>query len=240
MKIFVVLPAYNESENIPALMEDLVRLKNSGEDLRAVMVDDGSADNSAALAESYKDRLDVTVVKHETNLGLGPTMRTGLRTVLASAKSGDMVVTMDADQSHPVNLIPMLKEKLSQGFDVVIASRYAPGGDELGLSKPRRVVSRICSWLFRLIRPIKNVRDYTCGYRMYRSDTLKMLAEKTGNNFFKVNGFPAMCELLLTLSKCNVKVGESPLTLRYDLKKGKSKMRFFRTTYQYLRVLICT
>src|SRR5262245_55439848 len=147
MTIFIVLPAYNEAQNLPPLFDQIFTLtqKTPGNQYKTILVDDGSADQTDKTGEPFKTKLDIVVEKHQQNLGLGAASRTGLRRALELGKEGDVIVTMDADNSHPPALIPKMLEKIQAGSDVVIASRYCSGAKELGLSPMRSALSQACS-----------------------------------------------------------------------------------------------
>lgn len=245
MTILVVLPAYNESENLNPLLESYVRLSRSGETkenalhYKVVVVDDGSTDETSKVAESFKDRLDIVVEKHPRNMGLGPALRTGLKATLSLTEMDKkaVVVTMDADNSHSPDLIPEMVQKIHEGYDVVIASRYVEGGRELGLAKYRSLLSAGCSWLLELFFPIKGAKDYTCGYRAMRVSILQKVATETKGIFFREDSFVCVSELLLNMHKSGARVFEVPLVLRYDLKKGASKMKVFPTIFRYFSMI---
>src|SRR5205085_2155021 len=98
--------------------------------------------------------------------------RDGLRRASELASAGDIIITMDADESHtPSQMIRMI-QMVREGYDVVIASRYQPGSRVHGLSLLRKIVSRAASVLMRVTFPTPGVSDYTCGYRAYRAEAL--------------------------------------------------------------------
>src|SRR5262249_57428095 len=121
-------------------------------------------------------------------------------------------------------------ERLQQGADVVIASRYEPGGEEIGLSHIRRVLSRGASFLLTMILPVRGARDYTCGYRLYRVQTLRRAAQAWGDKLVEEAGFTCMAEVLLKLGRGGAGGPGGPLRLRHDLQGGASKMKGGRTT----------
>ena len=165
-------------------------------------------------------------------------MRTGLSWACGHATEGDVVVAMDADNTHSPALIPALLERIEEGHDVVIASRYAPGGAEVGLSWRRRLMSRAASALLARFFPIPGVRDYTCGYRAYRVSALQRGVGRFGDHLIEEAGFTCMAELLVKLAAAGCRVAEVPLVLRYDLKAGASKMRVARTVLRYGRLIM--
>ena len=173
--ILVVLPAYNEAEATPRLLgrlRDVARASN--QPIRCLVVDDGSRDGTAEAAERENgDALPVQVVRHAHNRGLHGALDTGLRTAVAQFAADDWIVTMDADDTHPPDLIPLMMSSAARhDASVVIASRFQPGAEWHGLSWDRLLFSYTVSWMFRIAWPMPNVRDYTCGYRAYRAGVI--------------------------------------------------------------------
>jgi dolichol-phosphate mannosyltransferase len=198
------------------------------------VVDDGSRDGTIAAARSFADRLSIEVVPHGVNRGLGAALRTGLTAALERASDADAIATMDADNTHDPALLPDMLRRLEEApADLVIASRYTPGGEEVGLTALRRVLSRGASLLLTLVAPVRGARDYTCGYRLYRAALLRRAAGAWGDRLIEEAGFTCMAEVLLKLGRGGARVAEHPLILRYDLKEGASKMKVLRTIGRY-------
>ncbi|MGA9115212.1 MAG: glycosyltransferase [Bacteroidota bacterium] len=233
--ITVVLPAFNEEKNLPPLIDRIgAALSCLDSPFRILVVDDGSTDGTADAARSAALSLPVELIRHPRNLGLGAAMRTGF----ASARSGGgSVVTMDADNSHDPILIPRMIRLLEEGHDVVIASRFRTGGREIGVPPHRRVLSHAAGGMMRILVRYPGVRDYSCGYRAYGAGVLSRLAERFGENFVREQGFACMFEILLKLKAVGARATEVPLVLRYDLKRGASKMRVGRTMLRYTALL---
>lgn len=234
--LYVMLPAFNEEKALSSLLDAYCRvLPTIGMDYSVVLVDDGSADDTVRVARVYSADLSMTILKHGHNRGLGAAMRTGLAFIAEHGTDDDLVATMDADNTHDPALIPLMIDKLAQGADVVIASRYESGGEEIGLSIHRRLLSRGASFLLHSIYRIPGAQDYTCGYRMYRPNKLREGIQRYGDEFITENSFVCMAEILIKIAKLPATVAEVPLTLRYDLKEGASKMKKVRTILRYLK-----
>ena len=240
--IHVVLPIYNEAQSLPALFENLDKylkeLEAKGYKSRYVLCDDGSRDDSAKIIKEHGEVWPTKIVTHETNKGLGTTLRDGLWAALEDAKEEDIVVTMDADNTHPADLMLPMEKEIKAGADVVIASRYREGADVVGLSAFRKFMSwgaRVC---FQLVFPIPGLRDYTCGYRMYRVSLLKKAFAHYGKDFIEYSGFHAMADVLLRLARFGPKIAEVPMVLRYDLKGGASKMAVGSTVLKTLQMML--
>lgn len=236
---WVVLPAFNEEEALGSLLDGIAAaLDGAGMPYRVVVVDDGSRDRTLAIAEELARRLPVEIVRHPVNQGLGAALRDGLTHAAGRAAPGDAVVTLDADGSQPAGLIPRLVERLDEGFDVVIASRYRPGSAVHGVPALRRALSYWGGWLFRVLFPTRGVRDYTCGFRAYRAGVLQEAIAEEGAALFDQDGFQCMVDLLLKLRRRGATFAEEPLVLRYDQKRGASKMRVSRTIVTTLALLV--
>lgn len=233
--VWVLLPAYNEAENLPELLRQLAELR--WESLRVVVVDDGSTDGTGEVAAGWPG-LAVHVVSHGQNLGLGRALATGLREVLARASPEDVVVTLDADGSHLPEQVPALVDAVRGGADVAVASRYRPGAQVRGVPGYRRALSLLARLLLAVLFPVPGVRDYTCGFRAYRASLLRAATDRYGDRLVESQGFAATAEVLLKLRTLEPKVHEVPIVLRYDLKRGRSKLPPLRTVLQYLRLLV--
>jgi dolichol-phosphate mannosyltransferase len=238
--IIAALPAYNEAEALPRLLQRMRETQpDLVEPLRVVVVDDGSQDDTAAAADRCDSEvLRVEVVRHDRNRGLHGALDTGFRAALERAQPQDWILTMDADDTHPPSLIvPMLAKARETGATVVIASRFQPGAEWFGLSWDRVLFSRTVSWMFRIAWPLRNVRDYTCGYRLYRAHLLKQAYEKWGDAFVNEPSFACMPDVLWKVSRLSPVFAEVPLSLHYDRKPGASKMNVGRTIRRTLALI---
>lgn len=231
MTITVLLPAYNEEKDLPGLLERLDQALNSIGGYQVLVVDDGSQDTTAEIVRAAQKFMPVTLIQHPQNMGLGAAIRTGLK---AAAMLNGTIVTLDADNSQDPLLIPDMVEKIEAGADVVIASRFRPGAQEVGVPPHRIMLSHLSSGVIRRLVRYPEARDYTCGFRAYRLETIRQLIDTYGDNFLRENGFSCMLEVLLNIKRIGGKVAEVPLVLRYDLKEGASKMRIIRTSWRYL------
>jgi dolichol-phosphate mannosyltransferase len=238
MKAWVILPAFNEAENLPALLEAIAATGVSlGIAYTILVVDDGSQDDTANVARRFGERLPLQLISHETNRGLARTIETGIRVALRGADEKDVVVTMDADNTHSPTLIPSMLREIERGADLVIASRFVAGGAEEGVPFMRRVLSRGVGVLMRARFSLQGVRDYSCGYRVYRVASLQAAVDAYGDRLIEAQGFTVMAELLVKMAPFCRGIVEVPLHLRYDLKRGGSKIRVLRTVVGYVRLL---
>jgi dolichol-phosphate mannosyltransferase len=203
-----------------------------------VLVDDGSSDGTLEVLHECKQKYPLTIVRHERNCGLAATIRDGLLEALRRAADADVVVTMDADGTHPPDLILRMMEMIHTGCDVVVASRFQPGATVYGVPFHRRILSLGASHLCRTLFPTQGVRDFTCGYRAFRASLLQEALRKYGDHLFDAEGFCCTLDLLLKLRRLKAVFEETPITLRYDLKAGKSKMHVGQTIFGTLVLLV--
>jgi dolichol-phosphate mannosyltransferase len=237
--ILVVLPAYNEAEALPRLLARLAEVApRLQQPLQVLVVDDGSRDGTAEAAGGTAVSVPVRVVRHPENRGLHGALDTGLRGALDMCSDDDWIVTMDADDTHPPDLIRSMMAHANDGASVVIASRFRPGAEWHGLTWDRVLFSYGVSWIFRFSWRIRGVRDYTCGYRAYRADVLRRAYARWGTGFINEPSFACMPDVLWKVSRLGVPMSEVALPLHYDRKPGASKMRVLRTIRRTLLLIV--
>jgi dolichol-phosphate mannosyltransferase len=236
--ILLALPAYNEELSLPQLLEAFRQEVSSRKwDAQVVIVDDGSKDATLSVIQEWASRLPIELVRHVENRGLGETIRDALRRASEISAPDDVIITMDADNTHPPALIGAMLDRLNAGCDVVIASRYRRGSRVVGLSPFRHLTSYGARFLFQAAFPTRGVRDYTCGFRAYRASTLQRAFALFGDQFVTERSFACMAEILLKLRSLRVKMCEVPMVLRYDQKEGASKMNVSRTVWKTLLLM---
>ena len=237
-KVIMALPAYNEQEALPELLERIGgAFADSNLPYEVVIVDDGSSDDTAKIASQMSFQMPIHLIQHEQNQGLGTTLRDGLREAVDRAGERDIIVTMDADNTHPPGLINRMVQMIHEGCDVVIASRFEHGGCAVGVPFDRVILSLGARALFTVLFPTRGVRDYTSGYRAYRASVIRQGFADHGDNLVAEKGFSCMADILLKLRRQGALFGEAPLRLRYDRKGGESKMRVFNTIWLTLKLL---
>ena len=240
-KTIVALPAYNEEASLGSLMEAFGKLLRESPDLnlQILVVNDGSTDRTVEILEQLKESLPLEIVNHGRNMGLGEAIRSCLKEALARCSSdNDIIVNMDADNTHLPHYIPRLVERIEKGADIAIASRYQPGSREMGVPFLRRLYSRGARLLFSVFLRLPGVRDYTCGYRAYRAGLIRRALEKFGDSIIARNGFACTDDLLVNLAALTDKIDEISFILRYDNKIGESKLPLLLTIKETLKLLI--
>ena len=140
--VYVVLPAYNEEESLGPLLERIDTSMHEDETTyKVIVVDDGSRDRTLDIAHRYATDIPISIQRHEKNQGLGATIRDRLRTAAMLCSSNDIVVAMDADNTHTPGLIRSMVRLIREGNDVVIASPYQPGSYIRGVPFHRNCLS---------------------------------------------------------------------------------------------------
>ena len=238
MRIYFALPAFNEEKDLSNLLTAFGRqMEISRYAFRVVIVDDGSTDGTLNVIRQWSAKMPIEVVQHVANRGLGETIRDALQVSAGLAENDDIVVTMDADNTHSPAVIPSMVAAIQSGAGVVIASRYRRGSKVVGLSPLRHLMSYGARFLFQTIFPIRGVRDYTCGFRAYRAALLKEAFARYGTTFVQERGFAAMAEILLKLRALQPAFDEVPMVLRYDFKSGDSKVRVAATVMKTIGMM---
>lgn len=237
--LWVAMPAYNEGPRLsPLLARWVAVLSKLSIPHRYVLVDDGSTDATSRVLADFALHQPLDVITHSPNQGLGASLRDALRHVAGGGLADDLLVMMDADNTQPPELLPeMLAAAADHGADVVIASRFRPGAQSIGLSPFRRLTSLGARVLFRWTIPIPGVRDYTCGYRLYRVALLQRAFRTLGAEFCRREGFDATADILLRLATLDAVFTEVPLCLDYTPKRGASTMQVARTVFRTLALM---
>lgn len=210
----VVVPTYQEADNIATLLR---RIRTAAPAVSVLVVDDGSPDGTADVVEAIGATVDdVEVLRRTSKQGLASAYQAGFAHAIAGG--ADVVITMDADLSHDPIVIPMLLEASESGADLVIGSRYVPGGRILDWTAPRRALS---SWGNRYATSALRlpVRDATSGYRAYRADVIDV----EDMRLIRASGYGFLIEMAYRLVRRGGKLVEVPITF-VDRQHGTSKI----------------
>ena len=228
MNAFIVIPTYNEKENIKSLVTSIFNL---GSDFRLVIVDDCSPDGTGKLADELaKEDSRVKVIHRPGKLGLGTAYIEGFQYALDH--KAEYVLSMDGDLSHQPKYLPDFLKKI-RDYDVVIGSRYTKGGQILHWGIHRYVLSYGANLLARNILRLK-IKDCTSGFRCYRRELLETIAFSE----IKSEGYSFLIEMIFWCHNAGLKIAETPITF-IDRKRGKSKIskrEIFRAVYTLLRL----
>lgn len=236
MVIFII-PAYNEEDNIATLLINTAKTMSIlGNNYKILVVNDGSNDKTAEIVKSFAPNLPVELINFTEHRGVGEAFRQGFQLALDQAKDTDIIVTKEADNTSDLAILNEMLNKIYEGYDLALASCYAPRGGIEKTSRDRIILSRGASFLIRLFFPIK-VYTSSSFYRAYKVIFLKKAFESYGSELIKEDGFVCMVELLIKLHRLGAKIVEVPMVLRGDLRKGKSKIKRIKTIFGYFRLI---
>jgi len=214
-RVCVVVPTYNERENIAPLVESIERAGVPG--LSLLFVDDGSPDGTAAeVVHQSEQNSWVSLLRRPRKMGIGSAYQDGFKAAIDSI-GPDVLVEMDADLQHPASALPGLVTAIGNGADVAIASRYIPGGGISGWGRLRRMVSRGANAYARSMLGL-SVKDATSGYRAFS----RAAAEAVARADLPAKGFEFQVATLHLL-KDKWKTVEVPFTFN-ERTAGKSKL----------------
>lgn len=229
---FVVVPTYNEADNLDDLLLQLLALPVR---LGVIVVDDNSPDGTGEMADQWAVRYPnrVFVVHRPGKLGLGTAYIAGFNKALQELHA-ERVMTMDADFSHNPRYIPDIIA-LSRSKHVVIGSRYVPGGGSRNCTRKRILLSKIANLVARSFLGLK-ARDVTAGFRLYRCEVLESIPL---DQIFS-NGYSFLIEMLFLCQRRGWQIGEIPIIFE-DRRKGKTKIsrqEILKAQYTVLRLFL--
>jgi dolichol-phosphate mannosyltransferase len=231
IETYVVVPTYNEADNLDELLTELLDLPVQ---LGVIVVDDNSPDGTGELADKWAQRFPgrVHVVHRPAKMGLGTAHIAGMRRALDLGARA--VMTMDADFSHHPRYIPAMIAKARE-MHVVIGSRYEPGGGSRNCSWKRVAMSRGANLFARTLLSLK-AKDATAGFRLYRREVLESIP--LGEIFS--NGYSFLVEMMFMCQRRGWSIGEVPIIFE-DRRKGQTKIsrqEIYRALYTVLRLLV--
>lgn len=237
MKVWIMLPAFNEEDSIPLIFPKIKKVFTEKKmEYHIVVVEDGSTDHTLKVLERMRDVYPLDIVSHKINRGLGETERDGFEYIAEHADENDIIIRFDCDDTHEPEYIVSLLDKLKEGYDVVSTSRFQPGGGQKGVVRYRAVISYGANLFMKLMFNLPGVKDYSCGFRAYRAQVIKDAVGIFGNSFIQLKGlgFTSTLETIVKLKLLGCRFAEVPFVLRYDNKASSSKMVTSITTLGYL------
>jgi dolichol-phosphate mannosyltransferase len=214
MRVLVVMPTYNERENVAAV---LAAVRDSVPSADIVVVDDNSPDGTAGIVTEVAEQLGrIDLLLRPGKSGLGSAYRDGFEVALD--RGYEVVVSMDVDFSHDPAVIPEMLRLVDAGADAVIGSRYVPGGTTVDWPRRRRLLSRWGNRYTSLVLGLQ-VRDCTSGFRAYRAHALKAIDPGSTT----AEGYAFLTELVRRLVRADQRIMETPIVFA-DRRYGTSKM----------------
>ena len=230
--IAIVIPSYNEVKNISILMKGIYKFLP---DSKIIIVDDSSFDENQKLKKMVKVKKEVILISRLKKSGRGSAVIEGFREALKD-KNIEYIFEMDSDLAHdPEEFARFIKKLSEKNYDLIIGSRYLPGGRIKNIAKNRTILSRVINVFLRYWLGI-HVSDFTSGFRLYSRDAVKYLTQTR----IKAKGFITLSEVLYKLYKKGFDIGEVPITWNFR-KYGKSNVNsseLFNSLYFVLKMRI--
>ncbi len=230
--LLVVIPAFNEQENLAQLFADLEgRSELRAEALRIVIVDDGSSDLTPTLIEAYTGDLPVELLRFDENQGPGAAFRAGFERVLELAPEDAFVVTLEADGTGDLAALPRMLAAAADGADVVLADWKMEN-----VAAHRRFCSAAAGYVVRKALGI-DAKTVSSFFRVYRVSVLRAAFERYGDNLIREPGFACKAEILAKMAGMGARIVEEPVALDWSRRAGESKMPVMKTMVAYWRML---
>jgi dolichol-phosphate mannosyltransferase len=234
--VVFVVPAYDEADNIPRLFADLEshpQLFSPAS--RVIVVDDGSTDGTPDVVGAYDGWLPVELVRLPENQGPGAAFRTGFHAALNGCDEDTLVVTLEADTTSDLSVLPRMLELASEGHDLVLASVHG-GGQMVNVGLLRRVLSKGAGVVVRAALGL-DARTVSSFFRVYRASVLRRAFARHGDDLIREPGFACKAELLAKIAALGASIVEVPVDLDASRRVGKSKMRIGPTLHAYWRLM---
>jgi len=232
-----VIPAFNEADNVPRLLADLeARPELFPQGSRLILVDDGSADDTVAVARSYVGPLPLEVLELGVNQGPGGAFRAGFAAALADHAEGALVVTLESDTTSDLDALAEMLQRAADGADLVLASVHN-GGQMLNVSALRRFLSRGAGMVVRRALDL-DAMTVSSFFRVYRASILDRAVATFGDDLITERGFACKAEILAKLVAVGARVEEVTVDLDASRREGESKMRLIPTMAGYMRLVV--
>jgi len=213
-KVAVVIPTYNEAENIVSLITALLKI---GDFIDVVVVDDNSLDQTAeCVLKNFNNNKQVSLLKRQRKSGRGSAIIEGMRFITQKGRY-DTIVEMDGDLSHDPSALPALLEN-TEHYDVVIGSRYIKNSEIINWPIRRKIVSKMANYYARSVFKVP-INDYSGGFRCYSRNAAHYLI----NNKFITKGHASLLEIVYMLYKKGFTFCEVPIVF-INRQKGYSKL----------------
>jgi len=233
--IYLLIPLYNEADNLPNLYKELSSVHHHDE-VTYVFSDDGSSDASIERIHALFKDCHYQIVGDGTNHGPGYAFNTGFEWILQDSKhTDDVIVTLEADCTSDIGLLNQMIAIQKLGYDMVLASVYAQGGGFDKTTFIRKFSSAVANLLFRFLFNIK-ILTLSSFYRVYSIEIIRSI-QKHNPRIISENGFICMLEILIKAIHLEAKLIEVPMVLHSSKRKGKSKMKVVKTTWEYFKFL---
>jgi dolichol-phosphate mannosyltransferase len=237
VSVAVVVPAYNEEDNLPNLFGELeAATAGAIHRYRVILVDDGSADRTAEIAAAYRGPVALDLVRQGRNTGLGAAIMAGFRRALED-ESVDVIVTIEADTTCDLGQLDRMVGEVLDGADVAQGSMHHPEGEMVDVSGFRQLTSKAASLVMRLATG-SSMHTFTNLYRGISAPFLRREFARHGDRLITEPGFAGVTELLVKFMADGARIVEVPIRLNAHKRIGESKMKVWPTVRAQGRVAL--
>lgn len=228
----IVIPTYNERQNVPQLIPKIYKIflktKISG---YVLIVDDNSPDGTWKIVRALQKQYDTLyLLRKPKKEGLGSAYRAGFAYVMENLNV-DVIFEMDADLSHDPSLIPSFLQMITQGYDVIVGSRYIEGGTTINWPLRRRIISLGANMIANLLLRL-HMHDVTSGFRCYK----RWVLENIDIENITSEGYAFQEEMLFRAKKIHARLGEIPIWF-IERSAGKSKLSKMEILYFFIKIV---
>lgn len=234
--IYIITPVYNEAPNLELLINGWRNIQNTWleYEFQFILVDDGSTDKTGELALSLSGNLNFKLITHEINKGPGYAFGSGFEYLSDCLKDEDLVVTIEGDNTSRLDTLKIMIERiLRENINVAFASPLSYGGTVVNTYWHRRFLGHAAAALTKIFLNIHGIHTFTSFFRVYQGKTIILLQKKYGKRILEFKGFECMVELLKKLTIINASITEVPMYLDTSVRKGKSKLKIWKTALLY-------
>lgn len=241
-RLLVLIPVFNEEQNIPFLLESLIKIQNQYKktlSLSIYLIDDGSTDQTAIIARKNSRKLSLEVIEHGSNRGPGAAFATGFAALRRIVRADDWVLTMEGDNTSKLEIIEKMFVRAREGFDVILASPYQYGGGFSQTTLLRRFLSSAANLIVKDLLDIRGILTVSSFFRLYRGSAVQRLQKTFGSAILEKRGFESMVELVMKMVMLHLSISEVSMLLDSSKRHGKSKMKIWKTAVGYFSLWHC-
>lgn len=237
--VYVIAPVLNEEPNMQGLMQSWKELASELNEFtfKFILVDDGSNDGTGEAARKAGSGMELTVLRHEVNKGPGYAFGTGFEYLAEKLKPEDIVVTIEGDNTSRISTLKIMLGRITrENVDVAFASVHAYGGGIVNTAGWKIIASHLSSGLTKIFLNIRGIHTFTSFFRAYQGYVILTLQKAYGKRILEFPGFECMIELLKKIIIHQYSISEVPMNLDTSMRKGKSKLKAFKTARKYFSV----
>ncbi len=236
--IYFLIPIYNDANNILNIIKEYKQFfKKKDSSYLLLFINDCSSDNIKDIFSTINSP-KVKCIHFDHNRGPGAVIKDAIHLIAPKLKDDDIVIVREADQANNGSqTLHMMLNKMHEGYDVVTASIFAPGGRMVGVPFHRFLMTQVCNALYRIFFYVRGVKLFTIFFRAYRGQVLRQLVKQEPETFISSNGFGFSSELLVKCIQNHYLICEVPIVLRLDLNQKKSTLKIKRTLQEHIRII---